>query len=120
MLGILNKKKSGDLAEQNACDYLQKKGLILLDRNYRTSIGEIDLIMQDKNEVVFIEVRYRSYTSFGNPIESINKTKQQKVIRSAVLYLQKKKWLDQVNYRFDIVGSTPKTIEWIKNAFSDE
>lgn len=120
MLDILNKKKLGDIAEAKACTYLETKGLSLIDRNFRSPFGEIDLIMHDKKEVVFIEVRSRSYTTFGTAIESINKTKQQKVIKSAVCYLQKRKWLDKVNYRFDVVGCSPTTIEWIKNAFSDE
>ncbi len=120
MLGILNKKQLGDIAEKKACAFLQTKGFSLINRNYRSPFGEIDLIMQDKNEVVFIEVRSRSYTTFGTAIESINKTKQQKVIKSAVCYLQKRKWLDKVNYRFDVVGCSPTTIEWIKNAFSHE
>lgn len=120
MLGILNKKQLGDIAETKACTFLQNKGLSLIDKNYRSRFGEIDLIMRDKNEVVFIEVRSRSYNTFGTAIESINKTKQQKVIRSAASYLQKKKWLDKVNYRFDVIGCSPTNIEWIKNAFSHE
>ncbi len=118
MLGTLNKKQLGAIAEEKACAFLQKKGFCLLDRNYHTAFGEVDLIMKDKDEIVFIEVRSRSYTTFGTAIDSINKTKQQKVIKSAVHYLQKRKWLDKVNYRFDVVGCSPTIIEWIKNAFS--
>ena len=120
MLELLNKKQSGDIAEQKACAHLEAKGFRLIERNYRSPFGEIDLIMQDKMELVFIEVRYRSYETFGRAIESINKTKQQKVVKSAVSYLQKRNWLDKVNYRFDVVGCSPTTIEWIKNAFSHE
>jgi putative endonuclease len=116
----LSKKELGDIAEKKACAFLQSKGLSLVDRNYHSSFGEIDLIMRDKNEIVFIEVRSRAYATFGTAIESINKTKQQKVIKSAVSYLQKRKWLDSINYRFDVVGCSPTTIEWIKDAFSYE
>ena len=116
----LNKKQQGDIAEKKACAFLQAKGLHLVDRNYHSPFGEIDLIMQDKNEVVFIEVRSRSYDTFGTAIESINHIKQQKVIKSAVCYLQKRKWLDKVNYRFDVVGYSSSQIEWIKHAFSHE
>lgn len=120
MLGGLNKKQLGNIAEEKACAFLQKKGFCLVERNYRSPVGEIDLIMQDKNEVVFIEVRSRAYATYGTAIESINKTKQQKVMKSAIYYLQKRKWLDKVNYRFDVVGCSPTNIEWIKNAFSHE
>lgn len=120
MQDILNKKQLGDIAEAKACTFLQNKGLCLIDKNYRTYCGEIDLIMQDKDEIVFIEVRSRAYDTFGTAIESINKVKQQKIIKSAVHYLQKRKWLDKVNYRFDVVGCSPSNIEWIKNAFSHE
>jgi len=120
MLDILNKKQLGDIAEEKACAFLQAKGLNLVDRNYRSPFGEIDLIMQDKNEVVFIEVRSRAYNTYGTAIESINKAKQRKVLKSAMCYLQKRKWLDKVNYRFDAVGCSPTNIEWIKNAFSYE
>lgn len=120
MQDFLNKKQLGNIAEKKVCLFLQKKGLSLIDMNYHTPFGEVDLIMQDKNEVVFIEVRSRSYQTFGSPIESINKNKQQKVIKSALSYLQKRKWLDKVNYRFDIVGCSSTNIEWIKHAFSNE
>jgi len=120
MLGILNKKQLGDIAEEKACAFLRRKGFYLVDRNYHSPFGEIDLIMQDKDEVVFIEVRSRAYNTYGTAIESINKTKQHKVMKSAVYYLQQRKWLDKVNYRFDVVGCSPINIEWIKNAFSHE
>ena len=86
MLGILNKKQIGDLAEDKACSFLQKKGFCLVERNYRSPFGELDLIMQDKNEVVFIEVRSRAYNTYGTAIDSINKAKQQKVRKKINFY----------------------------------
>jgi putative endonuclease len=118
MLAILNKKQLGDIAEEKACLFLKAKGFSFVDRNYRSPFGEIDLIMKDNEEIVFIEVRSRRDTLYGTAIESINRIKQQKVMKSALCYLQKRKWLDKVNYRFDVVGCSPTHIEWIKNAFS--
>jgi len=119
-----NKTRLGTIAEQKACAFLEERGLQLITRNYRSPMGEIDLIMQDTNEngheIVFVEVRSRAYDYYGTAIESINITKQRKVIKSAVSYLQKRGWLDKIDSRFDVVGVSPTNIEWIKDAFSDE
>jgi putative endonuclease len=123
MTDTLNKKKLGDAAEQKACVFLEARGLKLIARNYRSPAGEIDLIMQDNchnnDEIVFVEVRSRAYSYYGTAIESIDKTKQQKVIKSAISYLQKRGWLDKIDCRFDVIGVSPTHIEWIKDAFSD-
>lgn len=110
----------GQKAEQEACHFLEKKGLKLLERNFRCMLGEIDLIMQDRDEIVFIEVRMRSYSNFANAVESVNLAKQRKIIRTATLYLQKKNWFDRVQCRFDIFGISNNQTEWIKDAFSAE
>ena len=107
----------GNAAEALACVFLQKKGLKLIERNFRCTYGEIDLIMQDGNTLVFIEVRLRSGANFGGAAMSINQSKQQKLRRSAALYLQ--------NYgdcacRFDAVLMSKvdiSALEWIKDAF---
>jgi len=109
----------GKTAEIAACLFLQKQGLALLEKNYRCRYGEIDLIMQDSAEVVFIEVRLRRQTYLGQAVETVDKKKQQKLIKTALLYLQKKRWLDTKHCRFDVLGMDSKNnIEWIKNAFS--
>lgn len=120
MLGILNKKQRGDAAEEKALGFLQIQGLRLLMRNFRSPFGEIDLIMQDQEEIVFVEVRSRERSYFGTAIESIDKTKQQKIIKSATCYLQKRGWSDKANCRFDVIGLSSTNIEWIKDAFTDE
>lgn len=114
------RKNQGDNAEMQALNFLKNEGMQLLERNYRCIFGEIDLIMQDQAEVVFIEVRYRTHTAFGDAIESIDQHKQQKLLKTATHFLQKKAWLDKVNCRFDVVGFSKANIEWIKDAFSYE
>lgn len=118
-MAALNKQQ-GDRAEQQACDFLMSQGLTLIDKNYRGLRGEIDLIMQDQQHLVFIEVRSRNDRGFGNPIESITLQKQQKIIFTAIAYLQEKKLFNCVNSRFDVIGITDNKIEWIKDAFSDK
>lgn len=114
--------KTGRDAENDACAYLEKKGLHLLERNYRCHFGEIDLIMQDKQDIVFVEVRARQQTHYGDAIETIDDHKQSKLIKTAIFYLQKKHWLDKVNCRFDVVGKQIELnqLEWIQDAFSTD
>lgn len=80
----------GRTAETLACDFLQKQGLKLIQKNFNCPCGEIDLIMQDKEAVVFVEVRLRRHSHLGTAIETVNRQKQQKLIKTALLYLQKK------------------------------
>jgi putative endonuclease len=123
-MDTLDKQQKGQLAERKACDYLQAKGFILLVQNYRCFHGEIDLIMQDQDDIVFVEVRSRSRVDYGNALESVNKTKRKKLIKAATYFLQKQQCLYKINSRFDIVAIHPVNgkmqLEWFKNAFSVE
>ncbi len=111
----------GQRAESQASEFLQVKGFRLLEKNYHSRYGEIDLIMQDKDDIVFVEVRARSSVEFGNALESITRSKMQKLVITAKHFLQMKKWLYTVNSRFDVVVIHPVDnklqLEWIKNAF---
>ena len=117
----------GFIAEQKAELYLQQHGLTFVARNYRCSYGEIDLIMQDRDSLVFTEVRLRENKDYGSGLESITPHKQNKIIRTAKYYLQQKKLTDKVYCRFDVVSlstGTPQEnsdgILWIKDAFQVE
>jgi putative endonuclease len=114
-------RDKGQQIEKQVEKYLQKQGLRFITRNYHSRGGEIDLIMQDQNNLVFIEVRYRKSARFGSALESVNKTKQSRIIHTAECYLQQCKKSYQV-YRFDVVAVSPDDnkeleIEWVKNAF---
>src|SRR5580700_1818748 len=117
-----NTQQLGELAEQKASIYLQAQGFRLLEQNYHCRYGEIDLIMRDQDDIVFIEVRSRSRSDYGNAAETVNHNKQKKLIKAATLFLQKKEWLYKVNSRFDVVAiqlvAGKWQLEWIKNAFS--
>ncbi|TAK78444.1 MAG: YraN family protein [Gammaproteobacteria bacterium] len=116
-----NRLEKGHHAEDQACQFLQAKGFRLLQRNYRCYHGEIDLIMQDQEHIVFVEVRSRQRTDYGNAVESITKSKINKLIKTAKHFLQIRKWLYRVNSRFDVIAIHPvegkMQLEWIKNAF---
>lgn len=109
----------GKKAEQLAEKYLQNKGLKSIERNYYSKMGEIDLIMKDKDELVFVEVRSRKSRDYGGSLASITQQKQHKIIKTAYLYLQKKRLFDKYPFRFDVVGidGQPPEIQWLKNAF---
>ncbi|OGT35097.1 MAG: YraN family protein [Gammaproteobacteria bacterium RIFCSPHIGHO2_12_FULL_37_14] len=114
----------GKSAELVACQFLLKKGLRLLTTNYRCYYGEIDIIMQDSDDIVFVEVRGRGSNKYGSALESINKSKIKKIIKTATHFLQRKKLLYQVTSRFDVVAinqlASKWDIDWIKNAFWEE
>ena len=108
----------GQWAEEQAAKYLSRQGLRICARNYGIKSGEIDLIALDREQLVFVEVRYRRSDAFGTAAESVTPQKQQKLRRAALHYLQKHKLSEQCACRFDIVGmSADNRIDWIKNAF---
>lgn len=111
------RKIKGDKAEEQACQFLQSKGLTLLERNFSTRAGEIDLIMQDNDSLVFIEVRYRKNSNFGGAAMSVTPKKQQRIIKAALAYQQK--YAPQSSMRFDVVAieGENKDLNWIANAF---
>jgi len=117
---MLFARDRGTKVETAACRYLQKRGLRLLKRNYHSRGGEIDLIMQHDTVLVFVEVRFRSNSRFGSAAETVNKTKQSRIILTARHYLQRHTGYHD-SCRFDVVGVAPTDkgyeFEWIQNAF---
>ena len=115
------RQQKGKQAELDACRFLQANGLRLLQQNFNCHYGEIDLIMQDQDDIVFVEVRYRCRTDYGNALESVNNRKINKLIKTAKHFLQMKTWLYKINSRFDVIAIHPVAgkmqLEWIKNAF---
>jgi putative endonuclease len=111
----------GKQAEDLACRYLHDQGLHLLERNYNTRYGEIDLVMRDRDTTVFVEVRYRRHSDVVDPLSSVDIRKQHKLIRTAQSYLQQLKRANPPPARFDVIAITEQgtqhKIDWIKNAF---
>jgi len=124
MISLLNRRSSkGKAAEKIAGSHLKKNGIKLIDKNFYRRYGEVDLIMQDQETLVFIEVRYRKKLDYGGARESITPNKQKKIQTTALYYIQKKGC--EFNTRFDVVALTGNninnpnniSIEWIQNAF---
>ncbi len=114
----------GKQIENLAAIYLQNNNLQLLEKNFRSKFGEIDLIFKDplaNYQIVFVEVRYRKSIFFGEPAATINKIKQFKLIKTAKYYLNNKFNNQQIYCRFDVVACSGPLdsikIEWFKNAF---
>ena len=111
----------GKKAEQRACQHLKKAGLKLLEKNFHSKMGEIDIIMKDKDELVFVEVRLRNHQDYASALESVDYYKQQKLRKTAQFYLQKHRLADKVPCRFDVVAvaflAQNPSFDWIKNAF---
>ena len=87
-----------------------------LEGTVEDEYGEIDLIMEDKKTLVFVEVRYRKSAKYGSALESVNNQKQARIIHTAKHYLQQHSSKHSA-YRFDVVALTPNNIDWVKDAF---
>ncbi|NYS59213.1 YraN family protein [Vreelandella salicampi] len=109
----------GTAMEQQAAEWLQLRGLTLLGRNQYAKGGELDLVMQDGDTLVFVEVKHRVTTQYGHPLEAVTAQKQRRLVHAARVYLAKRQLYCPC--RFDIlsvVGSPPDlTFEWVKAAF---
>ena len=110
----------GKNGEDYAIDYLRSNRFKILNRNYRCSLGEIDIIAKEKDTIVFVEVKTRKSDDYTEPFESVGKKKQAKIRDLALYYLQEKDCSD-CEIRFDvlsiIIDGQDKKVEHIKNAF---
>ena len=114
------RKKVGTQVEELAVQYLRQKGYRILDRNYYSRYGEIDVICERDRDIIFVEVKTRRSDRFGSAEESVTPAKQQRLRKTALYYLQQR---DQPfrELRFDVItvrlGERDPVINHIKNAF---
>jgi len=113
----LDFSRSGEAA---AADFLKARGYKIIEQNYRTSLGEIDIIARDKDTYCFVEVKTRRTEEFGLPQEAVSKFKQRQISKTALLFLKENLLLDK-SARFDVVSimyaKEPPQISLIKDAF---
>lgn len=115
----MSKREIGDRGEQIALRFLERLGYVLVERNYRTRYGEIDLVMSDREALVFVEVKLRRSSSHGEPVEFVGPSKQAKLRATAEQYLADLE-ADFEEARFDIVGildERPPVIRHVRDAF---
>jgi len=118
---VFNGRHSGARWEKTAESFLRKHGLKLLQRNFTSRFGEIDLVMEDENTVVFVEVKYRKSDQHGSGAEAVTFHKQGRISRTAAWYLAKNPHRAEQVCRFDVISIDPQKgdqgIDWIENAF---
>ena len=100
----MNRKQLGDVGENAACEFLRQQGYLILATKYRSKTGEIDIIAREQNEIglVFVEVKTRRSLRCGFPAEAVNNRKQQKLMNTALCYLQACRQED-IPCRFDVI-----------------
>jgi len=118
----LTSQSKGQITEEFAKQYLLAQGLTFVDSNVHCRRGEIDLIMQERDTLIFIEVKYRKNSLFGGAISAVSPSKQQKIKHCVAFFLHKHD-LNEYNTpcRFDVIAlegdiNQPK-VTWLKNAF---
>jgi putative endonuclease len=100
---LVHKQRLGDWGESEAQQYLESVGYTFVERNFRVSEGEIDLIMTDGDIIVFVEVKTRISTAFGAPEEAISPAKKHRLQQAAWAYLQQQESLD-ASWRIDVIA----------------
>ncbi len=115
----MNHIQLGEKGEQIATDYLRSKGYTILQQNYRASYAEVDIIAKDKDQIIFVEVKTRTYDYFGSPEEFVTRQKQKNISFAASIFCDDIQHLGEI--RFDIMAIILKGnsthIKHIKDAF---
>ena len=114
----MNKRDAGSRYETYAAVYLEERGYRILERNFRSRAGEIDLIGKDGMYLVFVEVKYRSSDGKGSAAQAVNMKKQRRICRTADYYRYVNGLTEDTGVRYDVVAIQGKEIRWIQNAFS--
>lgn len=118
------KKVVGAIGEKIASGFLKGRGYKVIDANYRTTLGEIDLIARKGKTIVFVEIKTRATSSLGPPLLSVTPRKQRHIVRAALIYLKTHGLLD-ADWRIDVVSVkldglyNAESIEHIENAVED-
>lgn len=115
-------QKIGQRAEDVAADFLRSQGLVVVERNYRRRLGELDIIARDGDVLIIAEVRTRSSDRYGGAAASVDGRKQQRLIRAAAQILQQRKDFSHLRVRFDVLtvsetGAGSPRIQWLQHAF---
>lgn len=112
-----NKRKLGSNYEHKAVEYLSKKGYLILECNYRTRSGEIDIVAKDGECICFVEVKFRTTNMYGNPLEAVDNRKQKQIRKIASIYLMKHGLTEWTPCRFDVIAFAGENLTHIENAF---
>ena len=114
----MNKRRIGARGEDEAAAFLEKQGLHILERNFRTREGEIDIVAQDGDILVFVEVKYRSSARYGDALEAVDRRKMYQIRKTARAYLYRRS-PGSVRIRFDVIGITGGRLTWVRDVQMD-
>jgi putative endonuclease len=118
---MVDDKEFGKKGEELAARYLSRRGYRILEKNYRSRAGELDIVAMDGKTLVFVEVKSRRSNAFGSPGDAVNARKRRQMERVALAYMTENK-KDGLHCRFDVVGITAAAtgepeVELVKDAF---
>ena len=116
-------RQRGDRAEQIAVEHLSGLGYRIVERNFVCKLGEVDIIAAHRGDLVFVEVRSRHSSQALNPVYSVNRSKQTRIIRAAQVYISGQRFKKGPPTRFDVVLVTldePPLVEVLRDAFGAE
>lgn len=113
----MNRRKIGTQYEEMALEAMKAKGFLLLERNFRCRLGEIDLIGIHGNCLTFVEVKYRSSTRSGYPEEAVDGRKQERICRASDYYRLSHRQYQRMQVRYDVVAVLAEEVRWYQNAF---
>lgn len=118
---MVNRRKQGAQGEAQAAAFLQEKGLRLLEKNYTSPYGELDLVLEEGSVLVFCEVKARTSLRYGDPLEAVTPRKRQRICKTALHYLWQNPQFQGHSCRFDVVALYPDgRLEHLENAFPFE
>lgn len=115
--GKENHRRIGTVYENKAVLFLQEKGYQILERNFYTHFGEIDIIAMDGTYLVFVEVKYRKGSYRGAALEAVTPAKRRRIVQSARYYIYKKYYREDVPCRFDVIAFEGENVVHVPNAF---
>lgn len=113
----MNNRQVGKDWEIKAAKYLEDKGYMIMETNYRCRCGEIDIIAMQQRTICFTEVKFRSGKMYGNAVEAVTSSKQKVIRKAAQYYLMTKLGNENVSCRFDVIGFDGSKVTHIQNAF---
>jgi len=117
---ISSTKNKGKHYEALAARFLRNRGLKIITTNYYSRYGEIDIIALQERTIIFVEVKYRKSSQFGEASEAVTPQKIVKLIKAAEVFLCQNEELKDYSSRFDVIAITKNNFNWIENAFDSE
>lgn len=113
----MDRRATGDLAENSACAFLESQGFTIVTRNFLRRVGELDIVARAGDLLVIAEVRMRASDRYGGAAASIGPAKQKRIVATTSLLLQRHPELRKLRVRFDVLTVRDGQIEWIRHAF---